>query len=281
MSDFLAILAFSWIPLVGAASFALMAAPLGSILSLRDEILLGLALPPVGTAAIVAAVWLGVLASQTLLLYLIAVAAILIVSLIMPRKKGGSSPRWRTAFLASVFCAGEAATVLISSVSTSVEAHMQHMLRGELLAIGQAGLIGFGVLAAIVLSLGYRSRGFLFALAVDEEGLSVRNPHRAARVLFAFRALSAVIIATGVIWVGPLLTIALLAVPTMFSELRASGLIRLMVSVTVMGFIGVLLGFFGSIAWDLPTAPVVVCALLIGGCVVCGVTAALRLLRHG
>ena len=56
MSDFFLVLAFAWIPFAGAALFALTAAPLGALLSLRDEVLLGLALPPVGAAAIVTAV---------------------------------------------------------------------------------------------------------------------------------------------------------------------------------------------------------------------------------
>jgi len=268
MSDFLAILSFSWIPLVGAASFALTAAPLGSLLSLRDEILLGLALPPVGTAAILAAVWVGVPAEQTLPLYLIAVMGILALSLLTPRKlgRGAGSPRWRSAFLASVFCAGEAATILISSVSTSVEAHMQHMLRGELLAIGLPGLVGFSVLTAVVLILGYRFRGFLLALAVDEEGLRVKNRQGAGRVLFGFRVLSAVIVAAGVIWVGPLLTIGLLAIPTMLHERSAGGLIPLVVGVAAIGLNGVLVGFLSSIALDLPPVPVVIFALFaVGG----------------
>ncbi len=281
MSDFLAVLSFSWIPLVGALSFALTAAPLGAILSLRDEILLGLALPPAGAAAIVSAVWLGIPGTQTLPLYFVAVAGILLVSLIMPRRSGAASPRWRVAFLASVFCAGEAATLLVSSVSTSVEAHMQHMLRGELLAIGQSGLIGFAVLTAVVLCLAYAHRGFLFALVVDEEGLGIRNPRRAGQMLFVFRVLSAVIIAAGVIWVGPLLTIALLAVPCMFYERRASGLVRLMVGVAMIGLLSVLIGFGGSIAWDLPPAPVVVGVLFAVGCALGPLARARKFLVRG
>lgn len=261
MSDLLAVLAFSWIPLVGAFSFALAAAPLGAVLSLRDEILLGLALPPVGAAAIVIAVWLGIPGTATLQLYGVAVGGILLVTLVMPHKSGRASPRWRVAFLASVFCAGEAATLVVSSVSTSVEAHMQHMLRGELLAIGPSALIAFGILTVVVLSSAYLHRGYLFALAVDEEGLGVRDPRRAGRILFGFRVLSAVIIAAGVIWVGPLLTIALLAIPTMFYERRARGLARLVIGVGLMGALSVLIGFAGAIAGDLPPAPVVVGAL--------------------
>lgn len=265
MSEFLTILSFSWIPLAGAMTFALPAAPLGAILSLRDEILLGLALPPVGAAAIVTAVWVGVPVTQTPVLYMVAVGGILLVSLAMPRKSSGTSPRWRAAFLASVFAAGEAATMLVSSASTRVEAHLQHMLRGELLAVGSSELIGFAALTAVVLGLGYAKRGFLFALAVDEESLGISSPRRVGPVLFGFRVLSAMVIAAGVIWVGPLLTVALLAVPSMFYERRARGLTQLILGVAMIGLAGVLIGFGGSIAWDLPPAPVVVGALFVIG----------------
>ncbi len=268
MTDFFAILAFTWIPLVGALTFSAAAAPLGAMLSLRDEILLGLALPPVGTAAIVAAVWAGVPDEATWALYLVAVAGILLVSLLLPRRSGraGESPRWRAAYLASVFCAAEAVTILISATSTRVEAHMQHLLRGELLAIGLPGLTTFGALTAVVLALGYRYRGFLLALAVDEEGLLIRNRGQARYTLAGFRGISAVIIAAGVIWVGPLLTIGLLAVPTMLHEPRAHGLMPLLGGVAVIGVSSVSLGFLGSIALDLPPVPVVICSLfLVGG----------------
>ncbi len=267
MTDFVAILAFTWIPLVGAVTFSAAAAPLGAMLSLRDEILLGLALPPVGTAAIVTAVWAGVPDKATWTLYLVAVAGILLVSLLLPRKNGrvGQSPRWRSAYLASVFCAGEAVTILVSATSTRVEAHMQHLLRGELLAIGLPGLIGFSALTAAVLALGYRYRGFLLALAVDEESLLIRNRTQARYALAGFRGMSAVIIAAGVIWVGPLLTIGLLAVPTMLHERHAHGLMALMGGVAVIGLASVSLGFLGSIALDLPPVPVVICALFVVG----------------
>jgi ABC-type Mn2+/Zn2+ transport system permease subunit len=267
MTDFWMILSFSWIPFAGAICFAVAAAPLGSILSLRDEILLGLALPPVGTAMVVAAVWTGVSPDRPLLLYIIAVAGILVVSLLMPRKsdRPGGSPRWRSAFLASIFCAGEAATILISSVSTSVEAHLQHMLRGELLTIGLPGLIGFGVLTAVVAGLGFHYRGFLLALAIDEESLAIKNRRRAAQVRLAFRVLSAMIIASGVIWVGPLLTMGLLAIPTMFLERHSRGLLPLIAGVALVATLGVAGGFLGSIALDLPPVPVVIGMLFLVG----------------
>jgi ABC-type Mn2+/Zn2+ transport system permease subunit len=252
---------------VGAFAFSLTAAPLGALLSLRDEILLGIALPPVGSAAIVAAVLFGVPAENTLVLYISAVVAILIVSLALPAKGRTlmSSVRWRAALLASVFCAGEAATILMSAVSTNVEAHLQHMLRGELLAIGTKGLIGFGLLTGALLVLGFRYRGLMFALGIDEEGLIIKLQEKGRYAMFVFRSLSAVLIAAGVIWVGPLLTLALLAVPTMLWERHAGSLASHFLGVIAIGGLSVLVGFSGSIVLDLPPVPVVVGALFLTG----------------
>ncbi len=268
MSEFVAVLAFSWIPLAGALAFSLTAAPLGATLSLRDEILLGLALPPIGSAAVVGAVLAGVSPQNALALYLAALAAILTASLFLSARVGGAaiSPRWRAGFLASVFCAGEAATILMSALSTRVEAHLQHMLRGELLAIGSGELFGFMALTAVLLALGIRFRGLVFALAIDEEGFNVRMGTGGRRTLLLFRALSAVLIAAGVMWVGPLLTLGLLAIPTMLWERSARGMAALYTGVTVVGFLGVLGGFVGSIALDVPPVPAVICALFaVGG----------------
>ncbi|UCH82639.1 MAG: metal ABC transporter permease [Candidatus Latescibacterota bacterium] len=268
MSDLVAILVFTWVPLVGAFAFSLTATPLGALLSLRDEILLGVALPPVGSAAIVASVLFGVSPDNTLALYFSAVVAILIVSLALPAKGRTlmSSVRWRAALLASVFCAGEAATILMSAVSTNVEAHIQHMLRGELLAIGGAGLVAFGLLTATLLVLGYRFRGVMFALGIDEEGLVIRLQDKGRYAILVFRTVSAILIAAGVIWVGPLLTLGLLAVPTMIWERHARSLAGFFAGVIVIGGLSVLLGFAVSIVLDLPPVPVVICALFaIGG----------------
>jgi ABC-type Mn2+/Zn2+ transport system permease subunit len=268
LESFLAVLAFTWIPLVGAFAFSLTATPLGALLSLRDEILLGVALPPVGAAAVVAVVLFGVSPDNTLALYVAAVVAILIVSLALPAKGRTlmSSVRWRAALLASVFCAGEAATILMSALSTNVEAHLQHMLRGELLAIGGPGLIVFGVLTVVLFGLGYRFRGLMYALGIDEEGLIIRLQDKGHYAILVFRTVSAVLIAAGVIWVGPLLTLGLLAIPTMIWERHARSLAGFFFGVIVIGGLSVLLGFAASIALDLPPVPVMICALFaVGG----------------
>ncbi|MCP4550305.1 MAG: hypothetical protein GY835_27915 [bacterium] len=266
MSDLLAILAFSWMPLAGALALGLTAPPLGAVLSLRDEILLGLALPPVGTAAVVAAVFCGVPAENTFALYLCAVSAILIVSLLLPRRQGQrASGRWRAALLAAIFCAGQAATILMSATSTRVEAHVRHMLRGELLAIGGAELTAFLVLTLVLLGFGFIFRGMIYALALDEEGLAIKVGAGGVGTLLTFRALAAVLIAAGVIWIGPLLTLGLLAIPTMLRERRVQGLGAHFRAVMLIGVLSVLLGFLGSIALDLPPTPMVIALLFIVG----------------
>lgn len=268
MSDFLIVLMFTWIPFVGAATFALTAAPLGALLVLRDEILLGLALPPVGAAAIVFAVLLGVDPESSLPLYLAAVFAILVVSLLMPRKGGRSfsSSRQRAGLLVGIFCAGEAATLIMGAASPRVEAHVHDMLRGEVLAMGQGELWGFVLLTGLALLLGFRFRGLLFALALDEEGLNIKLAGRGQSAVLVFRCISSLLIAAGVIWVGPLLTLGLLAVPALMWERGARGLASFFRGVILIGTSGVVAGFLLSIVLDMPPVPIVVGMLfLVGG----------------
>jgi ABC-type Mn2+/Zn2+ transport system permease subunit len=270
MNDFLAVLEFTWVPLVGAAAFSLTVAPLGALLSLRDEILLGLALPPVGTAAIVIGVFLGIPVESTFILYLIAVTAIMVVSTGLSGRSNGltGSPRWRAGLLAAVFCAAEAVTILLSAVSANVEAHVQHLLRGEMLAIGTSGLIGFLVLTIVIASFLVRYRGLVFAMAIDEEGLLVKVGATARRALLLFRLLSSLLIAAGVIWVGPLLTLALMAIPTIILERRPAGIATHFLRVTAVAIVAVTVGFAVSIIADVPPVPIVVMGLfVVGGCV--------------
>jgi len=265
MSDFLAVLEFSWIPFTGAAIYSMTAAPLGAALSLRDEILLGLALPPVGAAAIVFAVMLGVPPESSLPLYLAAVTAILLVSMLLPgRSAQGTSGRRRAALLVGVFCAGEAATLLMGAASPRVEAHVHDMLRGEVLAMSIPELSGFVALTLLALGLAFRFRGILFALSMDEEGMLVRYGSRGRQALLGFRVAGALIIASGVIWVGPLLTLGLLAVPALMLEGRSRGLASLFRGVILLALIGTTVGFLVSIALDIPPVPMVVAFLF--GC---------------
>ena len=266
MSDFITVLQFTWIPFAGALFFSLTAAPLGALLSLRDEILLGLALPPVGAAAIVLAVMLGVDPDSSFILYASAVVAILLVSLVVPGRTGPSgSTRLRAIWLVGVFCAGQAASLLMGSASPRVEAHVHDMLRGEVLTMDRTELLGFVVLTVLALGLAFRFRGWLYSLALDQESLIIRHRAAGQRFVLLFRVAGALIIASGVIWVGPLLTLGFLAVPTLMWERRARGLGGLVLGVMLIGVLGTLLGFSGSIAADMPPVPMVVAALFATG----------------
>jgi ABC-type Mn2+/Zn2+ transport system permease subunit len=269
MSEFLTVLQFTWVPFVGAAFFSLTAAPLGALLSLRDEILLGLALPPVGAAAIVLAVMLGVDPEASFPLYAAAVAAILAVSLVLPGRGGQRlSTRWRAVWLVGVFCAGDAAALLMGAASPRVEAHVHDMLRGEVLAMDRVELAGFVLLTILALALAWRFRGWLYALALDQEGLVIRHERGGQRLVRLFRVASALIIAAGVIWVGPLLTLGFLAIPTLMWERRARGLGALAAGVIALGLVGTVAGFSTAIAVDMPPVPVVIAALFAVGLVV-------------
>ncbi len=118
----------------------------------------------------------------------------------------------------------------------------------------------------MTLALAFRFRGVLFSLALDEEGLLVRYGARGRRALLGFRVAGALIIAAGVIWVGPLLTLGMLAIPPLLFEGRARGLADLLVGVALLALTATVAGFAASIALDYPPVPMVVAGLLtVGG----------------
>jgi len=195
------------------------------------------------------------------------VAILLVSLLLLGRGNQGSSGRRRAMFLAGGFCAGEAATLLMGAVSPRVEAHVHDMLRGEVLAMSVMELSGFVILTLLAMVLAFRFRGVMYALSLDEEGLLIRYGGRGKKAQLAFRVVGALIIAAGVIWVGPLLTLGLLVVPSLMFEGRAKGLRSLFLGVSSLALVGTVAGFLISIVLDIPPVPMVVTILFFTGVV--------------
>jgi len=266
MHEFMATISFSVIPLITVVIFSLITPPFGATLSLRNEILLGIALPPMGSAVIAAAVVAGVPSDATLLLYCITAVALFFLMIALPLNAGTKriSLRRRELILAGLFCFGNTLTMLFMSISPLAEAHFKYLLQGELLAVNTTELWITGALSALLFAAGIRYRGALYAYALDEEGLFIKE-RSYSTITILYRAVATLIITGGIILIGPLLTTSLLIVPAFLCERHCRGLDLFMSMVVGVGCIGAITGFFLAIFVDLPPAPVIVSMVIVFG----------------
>lgn len=266
MNEFLFTLSFVFIPLVTAVTFALVAPPLGATLSLRNEILLGIALPPVGSAVIAGAMLVGVSPDATVLLYILAAVALFLIMILLPLNVGKKriSMRRRELILAALFCIGNTLTLIFMALSPSVESHFKNLLQGEILAITKIEMIIAIVITLLLIVIGIKFRGVLFAYSLDEEGLRIKEKSYNT-ITILYRAAATLIITGGIILIGPLLTTSLLIIPAFFIEQRSRGLEHFMITSVIVGVLGTVAGFLISVRTDLPPAPVAVGAIMACG----------------
>lgn len=266
MSEYLFTLSFVLIPLCTAVTFAVVAPPLGATLSLRNEVLLGIALPPVGAAVIAGAMLAGVSPDATILLYIFAAVALFLIMILLPLNVGKKriSMRRRELILAALFCIGNTLTILFMALSPNVEAHFKNLLQGEILAVNVVELVITIIVALVLLCAGIRYRGVLYAYSLDEEGLKIKEKSYNT-ITIMYRAAATLIITGGIVLIGPLLTTSLLIVPAFFIEQRSRGLEQFMITSIVLGVLGTIIGFLLAVATDYPPAVVVVCAITVGG----------------
>ncbi|MFH1761598.1 MAG: metal ABC transporter permease [bacterium] len=266
MDNFLMVLSFSWLPFCTALLFSITTPPLGASLYLRNEVLLGLALPPVGSASVALAVLLGVPPESNGTLYLVAFITIFAVFMLLPLGTGKErvSLRRREIVLAAAFVLGNALTMLFMALSTNAEAHLKHLLNGELLAIGTIEFITTLIVTIIGISLGFYFRGMLIAFSLDEEALSIKSNHH-QRIKIFYRLGAALVVTLGIILVGPILCTALLILPPLLAERKSTGIENYTFITVLIGFFGTAAGFICSIILDLPPSYIAVCGMVVIG----------------
>lgn len=266
MDEFLLTLSFVFAPFVTAVTFAFVTPPLGATLSLRNEILLGIALPPVGSAVIAGAMLAGVPPDATIPLYVLAAVAIFLIMILLPLNVGKKriSMRRRELILAALFCIGNTLTLIFMALSPPVESHFKNLLQGEILAVNNIEMIITIVVALVLLVIGIKFRGVLFAYSLDEEGLKIKEKSYNT-ITILYRATATLIITGGIVLIGPLLTTSLLIIPAFFTEQRSRGLEHFMITSSIVGVVGTIAGFLISVKTDLPPATVAVCAIIVCG----------------
>jgi len=253
MSDFLFLLGFSAIPLMTALAYAALTPAMGAALYLRGEILLGIVLPPFGSAVIGLCVLGGLSAENRLLMGLI-VAASLFAFLSAPvfrNAHDNGSDRKKEIALAAVFVLGQTVTYLAMHFSTNVHADLSHLLSGEILAVGPVELWTALAMNAALLGLCYRFRGLLYEYCLDETGLRIRHrSHR--RIETGYRIGASVVITSALVCFGPLLTTAWLILPPLFAMRAASGIEPFFLIGVAIGIAATLIGFICALALDFP-----------------------------
>ncbi len=272
MADFIAVLAFSAVPFAAAILFALLLPPLGAGLHLRNESLLGIALPPAGSAllALFTAVGLsgggGEAHSHNPAAFLGIAAGLGVLVATLPPGAGPRriSLRQRALLLAAVFAIGNAALLLIMALSPQAQAHLFNVMSGEILAVGTGELVFSAVLALAMTALFVRFRGHFLAYFLDEEMLRVRARHHRV-VALAFHLIAVIAVTAAVLLIGPVLCTALLILPALLTERRSTGLVRYLAAAAIVGAAGTALGFSTALWFDLPPAPTSTAGVLVAG----------------
>lgn len=268
MNDFLHLLGFAAIPLMTALAYAAITPALGAALHLRGEILLGIVLPPFGSAVIGLSVLGGVSAESRLLLSGIVAASLLALlsSPLFGVQQGSSPTRSKETVLAAVFVLGQTVTYFTMHLSPRVHANLSHLLSGEILAAGPAEFWTALTINSVLTGLGFRFRGLLYGYCLDETGLKIRE-QRFWQIETSYRIIASVVITAALVHVGPLLTTAWLVLPPLFAERTGSGIERFILTGILIGIGATLFGFMGALAFDFPPVHAVCATLFLFGTV--------------
>jgi len=268
MTDFLAVLSFAAVPFIASLLFAVVLPPLGAGLHLRNESLLGIALPPVGTAllALASAFHDDHGQGQGFFDFVLVVAGLALLTAFLPPGAGPrkTNLRSRSLLLAALFCIANAAVLLVMALSTHARAELLHALNGEMLAVSPTAVWATAVGVAGAGLVFFRFRGHVVAYILDEETYSIRTP--GARLMsLVFPAVAVVLVAAAVLMEGPILASGLLLLPPLLAERPARGVMSYLGASMGVGLVGTTGGFLAALAADLPPAPTAVAGVLLVG----------------
>jgi len=259
MSEFFQTFQFVLTPFLCMVCYACVTPTLGSALYLRNEMLLCIALTPLTTASLIAGVVVGIDPHNHLLLLVFATACTFLIIWWFSAARLGTTQRQMV--LASFFAGGSVMSHLLLSISHHAHAHMEFLLSGELLSIGIGGLRQSIILAATSLLLLVVFRNALYAYCIDEKLLKIRLKWFWF-FMFFYRLILVVSIVAAVYFIGPLLTLALLIFPPLFTGSRKSGIAEFFALSTLLALFGSVAGFCTGVALDIPPAYTAAIAIL-------------------
>lgn len=252
MDNYLTTLSFSLLPLILVAAFSLVLPAMGAILAIRNEIMLALALPSIANAGMAFGLLCGIDPDHELPLYGFATIATLL-TIVMASRINSANTGQREIFPATLFVGGQILSSTFSAVSPVAHTHVSHLLNGEILAAGTVETIVLAVVCIVLLSVGVRNFRKIFSWSADGEYFRI-GIKRYRIYVFAMYTAFAVVITLGVATLGNLLITTFLVLPALFGNVKAGGIQRYIVLVTIIGVVGSISGFMVALKLNIPPA---------------------------
>ena len=262
MDDFLALLSFSIFPFLSCLVFSLIVAPVGAAHYMRNELMMGIALPPVGSALISLSIIMGLHIEHPLEIIAVTFLGMFATTFFLTNRARHKkvSHRKKEIYLAATWSLGGILTYIFAAVSSEVGTHIKPMITGEVLSISMSSFIIILVSSGLILFFCYHYRGFFLSYLIDEIQLRLQGEYYKKTYLW-FRLLSALVITMSVVFVGPLLTSAWLIFPALWAEHFGKNIRAYFVLSLLINFGGTLTGFLLALLLDLP--PAMICSLMV------------------
>jgi|GEM_PF-1475650 len=251
MSEFMTTFRFVLFPFWVMCACAAILPATGSALYIRSEMMLAIALPPLSAAALTLGVMLGLPPENHGVLFVFSfLCTFAVVSWLGNHRL---SEIKRQIVQASLFAGGNACTHLLMSISPRAHAHLGFLLTGELLSLGRGELYESAALCATAIGLFVFFKNAVLSYCIDEECMRLRTVHFGFFSIL-YRFMITLVISASVLFIGPLLTPALLILPVVFADSGRNSIMEFFLYATIIGIAGSAAGFLLGVAADLPPA---------------------------
>ncbi len=266
MNEFIELFLFSLFPFFVSLFISITISPLGAALYIRNEILYGISLPPVGMGAIALLLLFGLSDSMHWLLHLIAAFIIFLVTTFLSQseKFQAVSHKRREMELASFFIFGHTFTYLMMAWSTHVNQHLEYLLKGEMLTIHRQEFFYYASLLTMLFVFTFLNRRNLFAFIIDEEFYSL-STNNSRFTNYNYKMVLAIGITGAVVFSGSLFTTALLVLPTLFTISFTQNIRQLFIFVILFSLSTTLCGFLLALWLDMPPVYIIILTMLLAG----------------
>lgn len=249
MANLLELLQFMIIPLVITALLSTTLPALGTMLAIRNELLITLSLPSAAGLVISLLTLVGLGESSLALRIIPSVLLLLLLYTLLLKKV--TDPVLRQKVLAGIFIGSQGVTRLIVAANPETEHHYTQLLKGEMLSVTAGNAAAAAVITAITLVLFLLFFPLLRAYSLDEKSLERFRP-LLVRTALSFRFIVIVQVTLGVITIGPLLTTSLMIIPALFADTGRNGFRSALILSTLIAALSLTVGFPGALHFDLP-----------------------------